>query len=201
MDDDITDRAQKHHEAHLEIPDPTPFERIISWVKIAFATRKAWLFLWAMFFGVSGTAIVGQVTDTKPFKEAAIELGLIDADPMKAEPQDVAYEDALTALRADIKVGLTTITEMQKDIREHTHEALYAPLSHDVPEHTHPSPDLAHEHAEYALNSHTHVSEVGEHTHPELSRVVLSSEVQSILESEVKRVFEIELEAHVKLLH
>ena len=154
--EDITDRAQKHHEAHMEIPDPTPFERIISWVKILFATKKAAMFLWAMFFGVSGTAIVGQVTDTQPFKEAAIELGLIEAQQVaQGATEDVVF-DELVNLQADIQVGLTTITEMQgeirglneelKVVRNHNHEAVYALLRDDLEKHTHPPPDLSHTH-------------------------------------------------------
>ena len=107
--------------------------------------------------------------------------------------KDVAKEDALNQLRANF-INLEGKLEAMQ-------EAADAPVSYDLPEHTHPPPDLAHEHTEYALMNHTHAFEVGEHTHPELSRVVLSSEVQSILESEVKRVFEIELEGHIDLLH
>jgi hypothetical protein len=198
--DDITDRAQQHHEAHMEIPDPTPFERIISWVKILFATKKAALFLWAMFFGVSGTAIVGQVTDTKPFKEAAIELGLIESPQIAQGATDNAMFDELLNIQADIKVGLTTITALQKQMREHTHEALYAPLSYDLPEHTHPPPDLAHEHTEYALKTHTHVSEVGEHTHP-APVFKMSDAVKDAISKEVGLSFIQEMEGHVDILH
>lgn len=195
MDDDITERAQKHHEAHLEIPDPTPFERIISWVKIAWATKKVIMLVWFFFFGVAGVAVKGNIDEINPWKEAAVEVGLIDADPIdeKLSPQDVAKEDALNQLQANF-INLEGKLEAMQ-------EAADAPVSYDLPEHTHPPPDLAHEHTEYALKGHTHVSELVEHTHPELSRVVLSSEVQSILESEVKRVFEIELEGHIDLLH
>jgi len=195
MDDDITDRAQKHHEAHMEIPDPTPFERIISWVKILFATKKVIMLVWAFFFGVAGVAVKGNIDEVNPWKEAAIEVGLIDADPIdeKLSPQDVAKEEALNQLRGDM-INLEGKLEAMQ-------EAVDAPVSYDLPEHTHPPPDLAHEHTEYALMNHTHAFEVGEHTHPELSRVVLSSEVKDILESEVKRVFEKELKGHIKLLH
>lgn len=187
-------------EDHIEIPDPTPFERIISWVKIAFATKKAAMFLWAMFFGVSGTAIVGQVTDTQLFKEAAIELGLIESPQIAQGATDDAVFDELVNIQADIQVGLTTITEMQKLIREHTHEALYAPVSHDLPEHTHPLQDLAHEHTGYALNSHTHISEVGEHTHP--SPVFkMSDEVKDAIAKEVGLSFIVEMDGHVDILH
>lgn len=195
MEDDITDRAQKHHEAHLEIPDPTPFERIISWVKIVWATKKVIMLVWAFFFSVAGVAVKGNIDEVNPWKDAAIEVGLIDADPIEQEeaPQDVAKEQALNQLRANMMNLEGKLEAMQ--------EAADAPVSYDLPEHTHPPPDLAHEHTEYALNSHTHVFEVGEHTHPESSRVVLSSEVKDILESEVKRVFEKELKGHIKLLH
>jgi len=195
MEDDITDRAKEHHEAHLEIPDPTPFERIISWVKIAFATKKVIMLVWAFFFSVAGVAVKGNIDEINPWKEAAIGVGLIDADPIdeKLSPQDVAKEEALNQLRANM-VNLEGKLEAMQ-------EASDAPVSYDLPEHTHPPPDLAHEHTEYALKTHTHVFEVREHTHPDSSRVVLASEVQSILESEVKRVFQIELKDHINLLH
>lgn len=197
MDDDITDRAQKHDEAHMEVPDPTFFERIISWVKIILATKKAALFLWAMFFGVSGTAIVGQVTDTQPFKEAAIELGLIDAPQVTQGATEDAVFDELLNIQEDIKVGLTTITEMQKDIRdlegrlEAVQEAVDAPVSYDLPEHTHPLQDLAHEHTEYALKSHTHPSPVFE----------MSDAVKNAISKEVGLSFIQEMEGHVDILH
>jgi len=191
MEDDITDRAKEHHEAHLEIPDPTPFERIISWVKIAFATKKVIMLVWAFFFSVAGVAVKGNIDEINPWKEAAIGVGLIDADPIdeKLSPQDVAKEEALNQLRANM-VNLEGKLEAMQ-------EASDAPVSYDLPEHTHPLVEHTHE-----AVAHTHKShEPAKHTHPESSRVVLSSEVQSILESEVKKVFKIELKDHIDLLH
>ena len=191
MEDYITDRAKQHHEAHIEIPHPTPFERIISWVQIAFATKKVIMLVLAFFFSVAGVAVKGNIDEVNPWKEAAIEVGLIDADPIeqKLSPEDIAKEEALNQLRANM-VNLEGKLEAMQ-------EASDAPVSYDLPEHTHPL--VEHTHAAVA---HTHKPhEPAKHTHPESSRVVLSSEVQSILESEVKRVFEIELKDHINLLH
>ena len=186
-------------EEHIEIPDPTPFERIISWVKIAFATKKAAMFLWAMFFGVSGTAIVGQVTDTQPFKEAAIELGLIDAQQIAQGATDDAMLDELLNLQEDIKVGMQTITDNQREIREHTHEAPDAPVSYDLPEHTHVPPDLTHTHPIVAAESVEHIHEAVSHTHP--SPVFeMSDAVKDVIAEEVRLSLDAE-GGHVDVLH
>jgi len=200
MNDDITDRARHHHEAQIEIPDPTPFERIISWIKIPLATKRVAMVLWAMFFGVSGTAIMGQVTDTTPFKDAAIELGLIDEPQTAQEATDSFVVDELLRLQADIKVGMQTITDNQREIREHTHEAPEAPLSYDLPEHTHPPPDLSHNHPVVApvLVKHTH--EPLTHTHP-APVFEMSDAVKDAIAKEVGLSFIVEMTGHVDILH
>lgn len=205
--DDITERAKQHTEAHMEIPDPTPIERIISWVKIAMATKKVVMMVWLFFFGVAGVAVKGNIDEVNPWKEAAVEVGLIEEDQIEQEATGVAlsqYQNdvvlgELVNIQKDIKVGMQTITENQRLIREHTHEAQNAPHSHDLQEHTHAPPDLSHTHPVVAAESAEHTHAAVEHDHD--AQVLLSSEVSSILEKAVKDVFEKEMELHMDDVH
>lgn len=169
------------------IPDPTPFERIISWVKILFATRKVLMLVWAFFFGVAGVAVKGNIDEVNPWKEAAIEVGLIDADPIEQEATDDAVLDEVLNLQA----AMVNLEGKLEAMGNHTHEAVFVPHSHDLQEHEHPPPDLAHEHTGYALKSHAH----------DAGRVVLSSEITSIMEEAVKEVFDKEMEIHIDDVH
>ena len=205
--EDITERAKQHTEAHMEIPDPTPIERIISWVKIALATKKVVMMVWLFFFGVAGVAVKGNIDGTNPWKDAAIEVGLMEGDQIEQEATEVALLqhrndmvlDELANLQKDIKLGMQTITENQRLIREHTHEAVFVPHSHDLLEHTHPPPDLSHTHPVVASESVEHTHEPVEHEHD--SRVVLSSEIEEVLHAEVKKAFDLEMEFHINEVH
>ncbi len=202
MDDDITDRAKQHIEAHMEIPDPTPIERIISWVKIAFATKKVLMLVWAFFFGVAGVAVKGNIDEVNPWKEAAVEVGLIEEDPVSQEISgdvpDVVF-DELQNLADDIAGGMATITENQRLIREHTHEAVSVPYRHEPEKHVHDPPDLTHTHPVVAAESVKHTHEAVAHEHD--AQVLLSSEVSAILEKAVQDAFAKEMKGHIKLLH
>jgi len=205
--EDITERAKQHTEAHMEIPDPTPIERIISWVKIAFATKKVIMLVWAFFFGVAGVAVKGNIDGTNPWKDAAIEVGLIEGDQIEQEATEVALSqhrtdivfDELANLQKDIKVGMQTITENQRLIREHTHEAQNAPHTHDLPEHVHAPPDLSHTHPVVAAESAEHTHALVAHDHD--SKVLLSSDVTSAIEKTVKDMFEKEMDGHIDIRH
>jgi len=198
MDDDITDRARQHHEAHHEIPDPTPFERIISWVKIAFATRKAVMFIWALVIGTGGSVVVGQVTDTTPLRDAAVAIGILDERPAVGDVDGVVFDEIIN-LTEDIKVGMATVTENQRIIREMESklDALSGPHSHDLLEHTHPLPDLSHEHSEYATVQHEHDTT---HTHPPPA-ALLDSASLALIQSEVTSAMKIIMETHVDEVH
>lgn len=89
------------------------WDKIKQWIEIA----KAGKFLWILFFGVTGTAIVGQVTDTNPLQDAAIAVGLIDAAPI---------DTTKGMLREELMIQLAT---MQQEINElKSHELVTGPI-------------------------------------------------------------------------
>jgi hypothetical protein len=82
------------------------WDKTKQWIEIAVATKKIAMILWTLIFGVTGTAVVGQVTGTKPFKDAAISLGIVEAQPI----------DTTTGmLQEELMIQLATI---QQEINE-----------------------------------------------------------------------------------
>ncbi len=189
-DDDITDRARQHHEAHMEVPDPTPFERIISWVKIAFATKKVLMLVWAFFFGVAGVAVKGNIDEVNPWKEAAVEVGLIEPDSVLA-PQDVAKEDEINQLRAE----MMNMANKLEAMGDHTHAPVPAHHDHEVQAHTHPYVAVEHAH-----EPHKHSHEAVAHTHP-TPVFEMSDAVKDAIAKEVGLSFVVEMSGHVDILH
>lgn len=197
--EDITDRARKHHEAQMEIPDPTPIERIISWVKIAFATKKVIMLVWAFFFGVAGVAVKGNIDEVNPWKEAAVEVGLIEPDPIEQqEATDNALLDELLNLQEDMGV----VERRLETLREQTYKALNEPHTHDLQEHAHNPPDLTHTHPVVAAESVEHVHEPVDQAHTHPSPVFeMSDAVKEVIAKEVELSFIQEMQGHVDILH
>lgn len=90
--------------------------KIKQWVEIVLATKKLAMLIWSLVFGLGGAVVVGEVTDTKPLRDAAIEIGLLQpkSEPTLAQP--ARESEAIPA---------------------HTHP---------LPEHTHPIEPVKHTH-------------------------------------------------------
>lgn len=126
----------------------TRWDKIKQWIEIAVATKKVAMFVWSLVFGVGGTAIYGEVTDTKPFKRAAIEVGLIEAAPI----------DTTKGMLQDEFINqLATLQQEITDLKAHQHNYPDPPAplmkdhSHPLKKHGHPVSAAvpAHDHPEY----------------------------------------------------
>lgn len=109
------------------VPDPSPLLKIWDWCKIVMQTKKMFVMVWSLVFGTGGTAIYGEVTDTTPFRDAAIEIGIIDTKSV--------------ALKIE-KIHDQVVIPHTHSLQEHDHQ---------LKEHTHPSPEHDHE-----LQMHEH---------------------------------------------
>lgn len=129
------------------------WQRIKQWFEIAMATKKVAMLVWSLVVGTAGTAIYGNVTDTKPLHEAAVAVGLVE----KKEPVLAEGAEYVTAEE------FRSFMEWQ---RTHTHDFTVSEHSHDLIPHEHP--DKPHTHAD-----HIHA----DHTHPEISAQIKAQEV------------------------
>jgi hypothetical protein len=57
------DKEETEQGLEFEIPDPTPIDRLITWIKYLFACKKIVMAVWAFFFGVAGITAVGVMND------------------------------------------------------------------------------------------------------------------------------------------
>jgi hypothetical protein len=128
-------------EEDWSIPDPTIIERLIAWAKILWTVRTTVMIL----LGIGAVSVGGNIAEVNPWKEAAIEVGLIDPEelrPAKTDPgipTDVLWE-AIANQAEDMDL-----------------------LSELIGSHTHPALDLSHEHE---LQAHSHDYAKVKHNHP-----------------------------------
>lgn len=108
------------------VPDPSPLMKIWDWCKLVWATKKLMLAVWTFFFGVTGTAIVGNVNETNPWKFG-------DDVPRETRPAG--------------------IPEHTHDLT-HTHDWVMPDHSHEMPLHEHG--EKAHKHADHVHADHSH---------------------------------------------
>jgi len=128
-------------EEDWSVPDPTIIERLIGWGKILWTVKKTVMIL----LGIGAVSVGGNIAEVNPWKEAAIEVGLIEPEelrPAKTDPgvpTDVLW-DAITNQAEDMDL-----------------------LSELIGSHTHPALDLTHEHK---LQVHSHDYAKVKHSHP-----------------------------------
>lgn len=104
------------------VPDPTWAERLVTWFKLLLGLKKTIMALMAI--GVIGVG--GNIAEINPWKEAAIEVGLVDPEP---------------------------VPEIEGDVAEHTHalqEHAHAESPHTHPGEAHEHPAVEHSHASTA---------------------------------------------------
>ena len=139
----------------------TRWGKIKQWVEIVVATKKAAMLLWGVIFSVGGTATVGLITDTNPLRDAAIEVGLVEADPI----------DTTTGiLREELMLQLATMQQEIIDLKAHQHN-----YPNPVwPKHSHPKPAWPqHNHPDPKWPAHSHPAQKPlSHAHPEINAMI-----------------------------
>jgi len=143
------------HEDDTEEVVLSRWGKLKQWFEIAMATRKLYLFVMSMLLATGGSVVVGQATDTRPIRDAAVALGILD-EPVLT-PQQVAKSDALSALATDI----VRLEDMLRVMGQHSHPPVDVHHDHEVQSHPHP----------YAPINHAHEASGGStvdavHTHP-----------------------------------
>jgi len=77
----MNDEAIKDYPKEEWVPDPTWADRLLTWWKILMSVKKTVMALLA----VSAIGVGGNIAEINPWKEGAIEVGLIDAE-LSTEP-------------------------------------------------------------------------------------------------------------------
>ena len=79
----------------------TRWDKIKQWIEIVVATKKVATLIWSLVFATGTAVVVGEATDTKPIREAAVAVGLLD-ERVPLNPSADPYIDELLALQADM---------------------------------------------------------------------------------------------------
>jgi len=58
----------------------TRWQKLKHWWEIASTIRKFYRLILALFIGTSGTMAIGEITNTTPLRDAAVEVGIVDPD-------------------------------------------------------------------------------------------------------------------------
>lgn len=73
----MTDEAAKDYDETQLIPDPTWAERLVTWFKLLLGLKKTIMVL----MGIGVVGVGGNIAEVNPWKEAAIEVGLLSIEP------------------------------------------------------------------------------------------------------------------------
>lgn len=102
----------------------TRWDKIKKWIEIVMATRKLAMLIWGLVVTTGGSLVVGQATDTKPIRDAAVAIGLIaPSSPTKPVSND------------ENEIDLSAYA-----LKDHAH----APHTHVSEAHTHPAAEHTH---------------------------------------------------------
>ena len=110
----MTDEAAKDYDETQLIPDPTWAERLVTWFKLLLGLKKTIMVL----MGVGVIGVGGNIAEVNPWKEAAIEVGLIDPGTNEAPPgvehnHDVVLDDLMN-LQAEV-------AQLHEEMTKHGH--------------------------------------------------------------------------------
>ena len=157
----MTEEAQDYTEVTEEVV-LTRWEKIKQWIEIVVATKKVAMLVWGLVFAAGGSVVVGQATDTKPIRDAAVAMGLLQ----EQEPAVPGSSEEISNLQL-------VVFNLSKDVDAFSkHEHVTVLIPHDHPPVAHEHEVVNHPHP-YAKEGHTHAN----HTHPELSAPVVSAVV------------------------
>jgi len=113
----MSDEAKDYPEQDAEEVVLSRWGKIKQWIEIAMATRKVAMLVWSLVIATGGSVVVGQVTDTRPLRDAAVVVGLLEEAP--AGTQLVPYDHS-TIL--DEMMNLQEeVTQLQAEMTEHGH--------------------------------------------------------------------------------
>jgi hypothetical protein len=137
--------------------------KIKQWIEIVMATKKVAMLIWGLVFAAGGSVVVGQATDTRPIRDAAVAMGILEEAPREILGNDEIYGE-LSNLIEDVERLEALVAA------EHTHAHAHAPHQHDT----------THEHQEIDLR-HTHSQEPHSHPAAPASVDVIRAEILKIL--------------------
>lgn len=155
----MNDRVEEEYDITEEVV-LTRWDKLKQWIEIVVATKKVAVLIWSLVFATGGAVIVGEATDTKPIREAAVSIGLL-GEEVPLNPTANPYIDELLNLQEDV-------FRLQDEVKAHTHKITYEAHSHDpaeLIEHDHEQPDVVP-----VLIEHNHDKPEPmfvEHTHPQ----------------------------------
>jgi len=87
------DEPAKDYTEDAETVVLSRWDKTKKWIEIVMATKKVAMLVWGLIVTTGGSLVVGQVTDTKPIRDAAVAVGLIDAVETPVGNQSVPETD------------------------------------------------------------------------------------------------------------
>ena len=94
--------------------------KIKQWIEIAMATRKVAMLIWSLVIATGGSVVVGQVTDTKPLRDAAVAVGFLEEIPRDILGNTAIF-DELSNLIEDVEQLESKVAQLQEEMTKHGH--------------------------------------------------------------------------------
>ncbi len=114
----MIDETKDYPEQDAEEVVLSRWGKIKQWVEIAMATRKVAMLVWSLVIATGGSVVVGQVTDTKPLRDAAVAVGLVDP-VLSTKPE--GYIDNHDGILDEMMNLQEEVTQLQAEMTEHGH--------------------------------------------------------------------------------
>jgi hypothetical protein len=116
----MIDETKDYPEQDAEEVVLSRWGKIKQWIEIAMATRKVAMLIWSLVIATGGSVVVGQVTDTKPLRDAAVAVGLLEEVPRDIVGNDAIY-DELSNLIEDVERLDALVAQLQEEMTQHSH--------------------------------------------------------------------------------
>jgi hypothetical protein len=178
---DMTDEEEGLDLEETEAVVLTRWEKIKQWFEIAKAGFTIGKILWGLIIVGGGAVVVGEATDTKPIRDVAVSVGLLD----ETVPVNSGAEPYIVELRS-MQGEITRLTEQVQELEAHQHKPLSVPHSHDLAKHTHAYAALNHEHPAAVAVLPVHDHEPTTHTHADSAGSVGKAQIDDAFERHIK---------------
>lgn len=134
------------------------WDKIKQWIEIVVATKKVAMLIWSLVFATGTAVVVGEATDTKPIRDLAVEMGILDPLDRDIVGNNAMYDELMNLID-----DMENLEEQVAADRDHSHKAPKWP-SHDHGDPTY----QPHQHDEIVAHTHKYEAPAPvfvEHTH------------------------------------
>jgi hypothetical protein len=116
----MIDETKDYPEEDAEEVVLSRWGKIKQWIEIAMATKKVAMLIWSLVIATGGSVVVGQVTDTRPLRDAAVAVGFLEEIPKDILGNNAMYGE-LSNLIEDVERLDAEVAQLQEEMTQHGH--------------------------------------------------------------------------------